>query len=216
MTKSIVYVDGFNLYYGCLKGSKEKWLDLAQLLALLLPREQIVRIRYFTAKVTDRNGDTGPRVRQQAYLRALATLPNLDIHYGQFTVHEKSERVVPPEPIVNGRALKFVKVYKTEEKGSDVNMATSMIVDAHKNACDKAILITNDSDLVPPVRAVRNEFGRPVIVLAPTANPGRRVAASLKQVASSVHDIRRGPLSGAQFAPTLTDKHGAITKPPEW
>ena len=49
--RTIVYIDGFNLYYGALKGSPWKWLDLEKLCHLLLPRDEIILIRYFTSKV---------------------------------------------------------------------------------------------------------------------------------------------------------------------
>lgn len=43
-----VYVDAFNLYYGSLRGRPYKWLDLAQLCAIMLPRDSINHIKYFT------------------------------------------------------------------------------------------------------------------------------------------------------------------------
>ena len=79
-----VYVDGFNLYYGALKGTPFKWLDPVGLTTLLLPREyEIDRLRYFTARVSGKLDPWAP-ARQQIYLKALATLPEVDIHYGRF------------------------------------------------------------------------------------------------------------------------------------
>lgn len=52
-----VYVDGFNLFYGALRGSPHRWLDLGALCSALLPNDEIRRIRYFTARVTSRPGD---------------------------------------------------------------------------------------------------------------------------------------------------------------
>ena len=79
-----VYVDGFNLYYGALKGTPFKWLDPVRLAAHLLPREcAIDRLRYFTARVSGKLDPRAP-ARQQNYLKALATLPQVDIHYGRF------------------------------------------------------------------------------------------------------------------------------------
>ena len=79
-----VYVDGFNLYYGCLKGTSYRWLNLDTLCRLLLPPNQIRRIHYYTARITPRANDpTGP-VRQNIYLRALGTLPTVQITYGTF------------------------------------------------------------------------------------------------------------------------------------
>jgi hypothetical protein len=80
-----VYVDGFNLYFGCIKGTPYKWLNLAELCRLSLPGHfQINRIRYFTAVVKPRSSDLDKPERQKAFLRALQTIPNLTIHLGQF------------------------------------------------------------------------------------------------------------------------------------
>ena len=81
-----VYVDGFNLYYGCLKGTPYKWLDLGALCQALLPPNKIQRIRYFTAKVSV-HADPHQPVRQSAYLRALQTVPGLTVHLGNFFVN---------------------------------------------------------------------------------------------------------------------------------
>ena len=78
-----VYIDGFNLYYGSLKGTPYKWLDLAALSSVLLPRDNINRIRYFTAQVSARPHDPQQPARQQTYLRALQTIPGLSIDLGQ-------------------------------------------------------------------------------------------------------------------------------------
>jgi hypothetical protein len=52
-----VYVDAFNLYYGCLKGTPYRWLDLAALCRRLLPNDEINRVRYFAALVSARPDD---------------------------------------------------------------------------------------------------------------------------------------------------------------
>ncbi len=116
-----VYVDGFNLYYGCLKGTPYKWLDLAALAGRLLPADEIKRIRYFSAKVQGRDIDPGAPQREDAYLRALATVPGLTVHLGHFLTSRTRMRLAHPSP---GGPL-TVEVMRTEEKGSDVNLATS-------------------------------------------------------------------------------------------
>ena len=79
-----VYVDGFNLYYGALKGTPFKWLDPVALTSLLLPPEYVIeRLRYFTARVSGKL-DRGAPARQQVYLNALATRPEVEIHFGRF------------------------------------------------------------------------------------------------------------------------------------
>ena len=77
--RSIVYVDGFNVYYGALRGGPHKWLDLQRYFKLLRPHDAIQRIRYFTALV-----DGSAKANQALYLRALETLPLIDTILGKF------------------------------------------------------------------------------------------------------------------------------------
>jgi len=79
-----IYVYGFNLYYGALKGTPYRWLDPNKLCSLLLPRHTINRIKYFTARVRARRDDPGQPARQEIYFRALRTLPNVEIIFGHF------------------------------------------------------------------------------------------------------------------------------------
>ena len=88
--KTIVYVDGFNLYYGSLRGTPCKWLNLQRLGELLLPQNGIIAIKYFTAKVSARPHDPDQPIRQQTYLRALHTLPNVEIMFGHSCVMLKA------------------------------------------------------------------------------------------------------------------------------
>ena len=96
--KTYVYVDGFNLYYGRLKGTPYKWLDINKLCRLLLPKHDIVRIKYFTARVTGRPPDLDQPTRQQTLLRALQTLPNLEIIYGHFLTNQMYMPLAKPKP----------------------------------------------------------------------------------------------------------------------
>ncbi|MGE5222035.1 MAG: NYN domain-containing protein [Omnitrophica WOR_2 bacterium] len=96
--KTYVYVDGFNLYYGAVKGTPYKWLDLARLCSLLLPKNQILKIKYFTALVNARPDDPDKPTRQQIYLRALHTIPNLEIIYGHFLEHRVSLPLANSQP----------------------------------------------------------------------------------------------------------------------
>ncbi|MCL5998516.1 MAG: hypothetical protein M1546_21045 [Chloroflexi bacterium] len=91
-----VYVDGFNLYYGAVKGTPYKWLNLAELCRIMLPQNQIISIKYFTARVEPRPHDPGQATRQQTFLRALRTIPNLTILYGHFLSHEVEMHRAPP------------------------------------------------------------------------------------------------------------------------
>ena len=166
MKKTNVYVDGFNLYYG-IRQTPYRWLDTLQLCQHLLPHSSIQRIRYFTARVKARGTDTSIIRRQQTYLRALQTLHGMEIHFGAFLVSRT--RMMLASPPAGGPAT--VEVIKTEEKGSDVNIASYLLLDAFRDDFETAVIISNDSDLVTPIELVRTEFKQDVIVLNPHKNP---------------------------------------------
>ncbi len=206
--KTNVYVDGFNLYFGCVKGTPYKWLNIAELCRRSLPGHyQINRIRYFTALVRSRPGDPQQTARQQTFIRALLTLPNLSVHYGNFLESQVRMHLVAPQPGGPNTAL----VVKTEEKGSDVNLATYLIMDAYEKDFDAAVVITDDSDLVEPIRIVRNKLGHHVTVLSP-----RGKSWELSKAATRFRKIDVKHLAASQFPTTLTDANGTITKPVTW
>lgn len=203
-----VYVDGFNLYYGCLKNSPHRWLNLAELCRLMLPKDTIHQIRYFTARVSARPNDPDQPIRQQTYLRALETIPNLTITYGSFLTHTVSMPLANAKP---GQST-YADVICTTEKGSDVNLATYLLFDAFRNDCDVAVIISNDSDLREPVRIVTQELGKKVGVINPHKHPSRE----LVQYATFVKQIRQGVLRASQFPASLTDQNGTFHKPQSW
>src|SRR6266540_5275919 len=147
MSTAIAYIDGFNLYYGALKGTPYKWLDIVALARRLVPDDHLVAVRYFTARVRPQPNDPQQPQRQQAYLRALDTLPLVTIHLGHYLSHATRMPLANPRP---GRAG-TVEVIKTEEKGSDVNLATYLLLDAFRQDCQAAVVISNDSDLKEPI-----------------------------------------------------------------
>jgi uncharacterized LabA/DUF88 family protein len=150
-----VYIDGFNLYYGALKKTPYRWLDLGKLAEALLPSDTIQELHYFTARVSSRPYNPTAAHDQGLYIRALKTLPNLHIKYGQFTTHSV------PMYLTNVDPPQKVWVDKTEEKGSDVNLASHLLRDAYGKRFEVAVIVTNDSDLAEPVRIVAQEIGLP-------------------------------------------------------
>lgn len=202
-----VYIDGFNLYYGAVKGTPYKWLNLSKLCTFLLPQHAINRIRYFSALIQPRDDPQQPQ-RQQAYLRALSTIPNLSIHYGSFLT-SAVRLPLEPRPSTGPRTA---QVLRTEEKGSDVNLATFLLADAFDHDYELAVLISNDSDLALPVQMVRERFELDVGVLCPHA----RMSWELGKVASFQRPIRKRVLPNCQFPHTLSDKLGTIRKPEAW
>lgn len=201
-----MYIDGFNLYYGAVKDSPYRWLDLAALCQHLLPKDQVQSIKYFTAMVSARPHDPQQPIRQQVYHRALKTLPNLSIILGQFRTH--SCRMV----MTGSNPVKKVWVDKTEEKGSDVNLAAHLLHDAFKKDFDVAVLVTNDSDLIEPVRIVSQEFHFPMGIL----NPHQYHSCTLKQYATFVRRIRQSDVAACQFPNPMNDAKGEFHKPASW
>jgi hypothetical protein len=203
-----VYIDGFNLYYGSLRKTPYRWLNPETLCQLLLPKNTIGEIKYFTALVSARPNNPGLPLRQQLYLRALATLPKVSVHLGHFLTHEVWMALVVPA----GQPQKYAKIIKTEEKGSDVNLATHLLHDAHLGRFDVAVVVSNDSDLLEPIKIVRQDLHKQVGILNPHPNPSRALLPHI----DFIKQIRAGVLNAAQFPVTLTDAHGTFTKPATW
>lgn len=153
-----VYVDGFNVYFA-IRYTPYRWLDLGRLASVLVPNAEIRAIRYFTARIEARGDPTQP-ARQDIYLRALSTIPNLTIHYGQFLSNQIRMGLVKPPLIGPQTAL----VWKTEEKGSDVNLAAYLLADGFKARYEQAVVVSNDTDLLRPIEMVRDDLRRQVIV----------------------------------------------------
>jgi hypothetical protein len=203
--KTNVYIDGFNFYYGCIKDTPFHWLNPAKMCHLLLPHDTIHRIKYFTALVTPRPNDPDKLIRQQTFLRALKTVPKIEIILGSFLSHEVMMPLAAPKK-------GHVKVIKTEEKGSDVNLATHMLVDAFRDDFELAVVVSNDSDLLEPIKVVTKELGKPVGIL----NPHKHPSVVLLPHVLFVKQIRRGVLATSLFPDKLSDAQGTFSKPIGW
>lgn len=210
LERAIIYVDGFNLYFGAVKGTAFKWLDLQKLCRRILrPTDELVAIRYYTALITARPRDPDGPVRQQMYLRALSTIPILSLHYGHFLSHPVR---MPLAATVLNENVKYAEVMKTEEKGSDVNLASHLLRDAYTDKFSVAVIVSNDSDLVEPIRIVREELGKRVGILNPHPIP----SVSLRRNADFFKGIRKSALRQSQFPETMQDEHGTFHKPSAW
>ncbi len=206
--RTYVYVDGFNLYYGAVKNTPFKWLDISQLCTILLPDKEILKIRYYTARVSGRASDPGQPTRQQVYLRALRTIPHLEIVLGTFLASEvKALRADTPPGV-----KQLVRVHRTEEKGSDVNIAAHLVRDGFRDEYDCAVVISNDSDLVEPLRIVRQELQKHVGIINPHKNPSYH----LKKVVDFVLPLPVTALRSCQFPDHMTDSKGPFHKPSSW
>lgn len=206
--RTSIYIDGFNLYYRALKGSPYKWLDLKRLtLNLLQPHNLVTDIKYFTATVSGIFDPSQP-IRQKTYIRALKKyIPEFSIYYGHFLSHPTS---LPNYPLTSPRA--FSRVLKTEEKGSDVNLAVHFLNDAWLDRFDCAVIISNDSDLAEPLRLVRQQNNKIVGLISPLikGHPSRE----LQRYAHFVKRIRAGVLRISQLPSPIPGT--SIHKPTSW
>lgn len=206
--RTIVYIDGFNLYYGALKGTPHKWLDLSRFFQLLRPNDDLQCIRYFSAMV---DGPTRPN--QEIYLKALATTPLVQPVLGNF----KRKRVKCTHSGCGYTGNRFFET--REEKHTDVNIAVYMLDDAYQGMCDQIVLVSGDSDLVPAVRMTRNRFPMKRVFVYVPAHPTttRRFATELCSVSHGHNLLPLNLLRHSQFPNPLCDGHGGMLfRPLSW
>ena len=206
-TKTYVYIDGFNLYYGSLKNSRYKWLDLKKLITnLLQEHHDIQKIKYYTARVSGRTDPNQP-IRQQTYIRALKSyIEEFEVHYDHFLTQSVSAKLVQP---ISG--IEYAEIWKTEEKGSDVNLAVHLLNDAWEDNYDCAVVVSNDGDLSEAINLVRKKKK-----LVGLVNPSskRRFSKELNKIVDFKYRVRNSLLRKSQLPKKIPGTN--ITKPKEW
>lgn len=201
----ITYIDGFNLYFGLKEKMWQKyyWLDMRKLsLNLLKPNQTLTAVKYFTSRISSKIGQSGKSKRQNTYLEALATLKDTTLFFGKYEAdilvcqHCGKQNALP------------------KEKQTDVNIANELLVDAHLNNFDTAILISGDSDLLAPVRTIVNNFTSKSLIIA---FPPKRVSVDLKNSGAIPYYISRRNIARSQL-PLEIKKHDGfiLTRPKEW
>ena len=142
----VACIDGFNLYHG-LRDARlrsSRWLDLRGMCtSLLKPSQQLELVRYFTARV--RRNPAAAR-RQSMYMDALLACGGIEIDFGHF--------LSSPTRCRSCGAVR----HRQEEKRTDVNIAVRLLEDAYDDRFDTAMVVSGDSDLVPPIESVRHRF----------------------------------------------------------
>ncbi len=210
--RSIVYIDGFNLYYGAMKDSSCKWLNLQTYFERLRQDDDIQKIWYFTALVSGAAAS-----RQQPYLEALSTLSKVEIKYGLFK--DKTDKTQKCK-VTSCTLPSSQKKYKVpEEKGTDVNIALQMLDDAYQGLCDRIILVSGDSDLVPAIELIKKRHTKiKISVYIPATNPKRGAATELRNSADNDHTLAPNNLMVQSQFPVnvIISSTRIITKPSTW
>ncbi len=210
--RTIAYIDGFNLYFGLRESGYRRyyWLNLRRLVQnLLRPNQKLVMTKYFTARISAAACPENPalgeklrakRQRQSDFLEALETLTDFRIFYGHY-LHKPTT------------CRKCGHCWADhEEKMTDVNIATELLRDAFENKFDTAILLSADSDLVPPIRVIRELFAlKRVVAVFPPA----RFSHHLKTVAHAHLLLGRPMLAKSQFPDQVQKPDGHVLQRPD-
>ena len=206
--RTFVYVDGFNLYYGALKGKPWKWLDLVALFEKVLPQQHdILAVKYFTARVSGTPIDNSKPQRQNIYLHALQHFrPEVEVYFGHFLSHKIRAPLAQPSG-----THRTAEVIRTEEKGSDVNLAVHLLNDGWLDAYDCGVVVSNDSDIAEAMRLVRGQLGKRIGLLTPG---NRKTSQELKRHANFVRSIRTSGLQNAQLPDPIPGTN--YRKPAKW
>jgi len=208
--RTIVYIDGLNLYYGAVRRTPYKWLNLELLFRRLRPHDDLKQIYYFTALVEHRE----KAARQMQYLKALDTRPLVKAVIGRF----KMKKVKCGIEKCRYDGLRYFEV--PEEKRTDVSIATQMLDDAFLDQADNLILVSGDSDLVPAIDRIRERFPeKEIIVYIPAPSKGH-VRAAAVELRAAAHKARELPMiliKRCQFPVKVAGRDGkVIAKPAEW
>jgi len=218
--RAIVYIDGFNLYFGlrAATGGEKKltkriyWLDIQKLAEKVARNRQLVSVKYFTARI---KGDPEKENRQNTFLDAIRWhCDNVQVFEGRYLLREmicrKCFRVSTDIACARCKAITVLP----EEKKSDVNIATQMLKDAYENLFDVAYLVSADSDIVPPIEVIRSMSpSKRVVVFFPP----KRYSVELKDVANNQFFITPSMLRQSRLPDEVRKPNGDIISiPDEW
>ena len=231
-----IYIDGYNFYYGCLRGTPHKWLDLLPLFenhilpsALLKDGDGHIRqsallpspsIKFFTAKIIESVARSTDSVSSQArYHTALRKLHDgrIELIEGYYAVNKMKVKVVDAdEPNRPPRECKEVQAWKVEEKQSDVNLALQVYHDAITGQIDHAVIVTNDTDIAPALAMIRAHTQVLMGVVVPTTDHTRPPNTDLVKLAHwTRRHINASELAACQLPRVIPGKRPTI-KPDSW
>jgi 6-hydroxy-3-succinoylpyridine 3-monooxygenase len=236
LLRTRIYIDGYNFYYGCLKGTPYKWLDLLPLFekhilpsALVKDDEGRIRqssllpvnaIKLFTAKIIESVARAPDSVSSQArYHTALRKRHNgrIELIEGYYAVNKMKVRIVDAEyPSRLPRECQEIQAWKVEEKQSDVNLALQVYHDAITGQIDHAVIVTNDTDIAPALSMIRAHTPVKIGVVVPTTDHTRPPNTDLiKRAHWTRRHITTDELSACQLPRVIPGKR-PTTKPESW
>lgn len=228
--RTYIYIDGYNLYYGCLHRTNHKWLDIYKLFADFIVKAQspsatVHKVKYFTANIGAKLATHGQEAHhaQDAYHRALEHLyPNhIEIIKGYYSL-DKAKLPRYKKPI---DSTDTVEVWKLEEKQTDVNLALHLYRDAVlQHSCDQVVVVSNDTDIAAAVQFLQQDAGDRIdigiVIPIPKSAPGTPRRPPNEQLSRYAHWTRRyileEELMSAQLPAVIPTRKKPIRKPDFW
>ena len=227
--RTIIYIDGYNFYYGRLRRSDYLWTDLVKLLNTIChiqnPKSEIIKVKYFTAPVITKIASYGEKAQasQDSYIRAHEILyPDcFKCIKGYYTL-DKDTPIKYKNPIDRDDR---VETWKLEEKQTDVNIATHMYRDVlFEKSCEQIVLLSGDTDLEAPLKYIRQDAPEIIIGLILTLRPTKDEGAPSRPIPKYLdkysHWTRKSILDSELEASKLPDKiptkRKPIKKPDYW
>ena len=216
---TIIYIDGLNLHYS-LDNTPYKWLNVQSLTRNILTSSfhKIVKIKYFTAIPTKADSAR----KHHLYLQALETLQNIEIIYGKHKKRRIKGKLIKYDPTLNKEIItnKTVKIFKPEEKETDVNIASHIVYDSCKENIDCIVLLSNDTDLKTPLKFVKYRLKKKVVIITPIIrldNPDEPIRSNkshieLRKLSNVNLCIEEHHLKNSQFP----DVVNGISKSQDW
>ncbi|MDE6736341.1 MAG: NYN domain-containing protein [Treponemataceae bacterium] len=152
MKRVTFYIDGFNFYYGLMTSCKKNpgwkkfyWIDMVKLCESFLgDGQELCKVIYFTASPLDREKSS----RQSSFLNA-----NRLLNGERFEVVRGKYIEKPVKCPLCGET--FVR---PEEKRTDVNISVRMVEDCVNDRTDTLVLVSADSDIIPPLESIKQNF----------------------------------------------------------
>ncbi len=204
--KVIVYVDGYNFYYGLRNGGQKwkrfYWLDMVKLFErMMLPDQELVEVNYYSACPLD---DQQAADNQDLLFSANIINPKFKLHLGRY---KKKKFKCQNCGFKN-------KTY--EEKESDVRVATGMLVDVFTKRCDITIVVSADSDMIPSVEIIKNFAPEhPIHVFVPPTQKTYALASKCDNVVWLEHYKARCAQSMLPEEIVLPNGH-KLVRPDNW
>lgn len=209
----IFYVDGFNFYYGLKRKKKADnkwrrfyWIDVVKLFEQFLgPDQELIKVVYFTASPLEPDKSS----RQSAFLNANSLL------------HPDKFEIVRGKYINKPLSCPYCHLTfnRPEEKKTDVNLSVRMMGDCFKNKTDIIVLVSADTDLIPPIDFILNNFpDKRVKVYFPPTNFSFDINSFMKTHKSTIVRLESNPVkfNNAIMPETVTVGDKSYTIPDSW